>query len=55
MLRRTAGGRATGHTDYNRNGNVAAEHIAHLGRLIDQLIHHAEQEIAILQVGHRAA
>ena len=47
-------GRAAGCTHDHGYMHRTAGHIAHLGSLIYQLIHHAEQEVAILQIGYRA-
>ena len=38
---------------HHRHADRAARHVAHLGGLVGQLVHHAEQEVAVLHVGDR--
>ena len=51
MLRRGTGTRAGGHTQYHGHRDLAAEHITHLRRLIDQLVHADGQKVAEHQLG----
>ena len=51
---RAAVRRAAGSAHDHGHMHLAAGHVAHLGGLVDELIHHAEQEVAVLQVGHGA-
>ena len=53
VLCAAVGGAAGGAHDHGDMYRTAG-HIAHLGGLVHQLIHHAEQEVAVLQVGHGA-
>ena len=51
---RAAPGRADGRAHDQRDLDRPSRHISHLGSLIGELVHHAEEEIAILDVGDRA-
>ena len=52
VLRRGARARARGQADDHGHGNLAAEHIAHLGGLVDELVHADGEEVAEHQLGY---
>ena len=53
VLGAAVGGAAGGAHDHGHM-EAAVGHVAHLGGLVDQLVHHAEEEIAVLQIAHGA-
>ena len=53
MLCGAAGAGACGQTHDHRQGNVAAEHVAHFGRLVDQLVHTDGQKVVEHQLSNR--
>ena len=52
MLRGTAFAHADGLSDHKRHASLTAEHVADLGRLVDQLINRAHAEIGHTQISN---
>src|ERR1700681_2595129 len=48
---RSSAGRAHRCAHHHWNVDPSARHIAHLGGLIDHLVHAAEQEVTVLKIG----